>query len=348
MKKKFHKYLILQFVSTVFGIFLVVTFAVSVVFYLFSHFDLITLNGRNDLFIFIILSLISVFIGTLAFLHISKRLFKPIETLQNSMEKVSDGDFSIRLNENQQAIELRNLYANFNNMTSALESTETLRNDFVSNVSHEFKTPLSVIKGYTQLLQQNDLTSEERQVYYQRILDSTTQLATLSEHILSLTKLETQVVTIEKNPFYLDEQIREIILFLQPNWESKQLNLELDLPPTLIIANEELLYQVWLNLLDNSIKYSQIGGLITVDIQQTSDALAVLIQDAGQGISAKNLPLIFDKFYQEDVSRQASGNGLGLALAKKITDIHGFHISITSTKNQGTKALVTMPLNTLV
>ncbi|MPN21681.1 Alkaline phosphatase synthesis sensor protein PhoR [bioreactor metagenome] len=232
------------------------------------------------------------------------------------------------------------MYQDFNVMVQELNSIETLRNDFVSNVSHEFKTPLSTIQGYVQLLQNPDLSGEERQVFLQRIIEGITQLSQLTENVLKLNKLENQHTLMEKKEFRLDEQIREVILFLQPKWEKEQLQLDIQMEKVKYFGNEELLYQVWLNIMDNAIKYNLPTGKISVKLAQTKEEVVLEVTDSGIGMNEGTVTKIFDKFYQGDTSHQNAGNGLGLSLVKKILELHQARIDYSSIENVGTTVMI--------
>ena len=261
------------------------------------------------------------------------------------MSKVSKGDFTVQLDEQQQMEDVEELYHDFNVMVKELSSIETLRNDFVSTVSHEFKTPIATIKGYVQLLQNEELSKEERQIYLERMLDGTHQLTHLTDNILKLSKLENQGIGLDFQYFRLDEQIREVSLFLQPKWEQLNLSLDLDLPWTEYYGNEEFLYQVWLNLMDNAIKYSRKNSNIRVYLKNDNAGQTIMISDEGIGMTEDVADRIFDKFYQSDTSRKTKGNGLGLALAKQIIELHHGTIKVNSSPNKGSNFKIFLPSN---
>ena len=256
------------------------------------------------------------------------------------MSKVATGDFSIRMEEPSKVAEVQQLYKDFNVMVQELNSIETLRNDFVSSVSHEFKTPLATIQGYVQLLQAPDIPEEEKQVFLQRLIENITQLSQLTENILKLNKLENQSVKIEKHKFRLDEQIREVIVFLQPKWEGLKLHIDLD--TVFYEGNEEFLYQVWLNIMDNAIKYNQPDGKIEIRLTQNATDILLEVTDSGLGMNEETQNRIFEKFYQGDTSRQMAGNGLGLSLVKKILELHEGTIRYNSIPEIGTTAVISL------
>lgn len=200
---------------------------------------------------------------------------------------------------------------------------ETLRNDFIVNVSHEFKTPIAAIEGYATLMQDQELSPEERADYSRLIIESTRQLSSLSSNILKLSKLENQEIVGGKKEFALDEQLRQALLLLEAQWNDKGINLELTLEPVVYYGNEELLMQVWLNLLSNAIKFTDNGGEVAVSLLSAEDAVTVRIADSGTGMTEEVMKRIFEKFYQGDKSRSAEGNGLGLPLVRRIVELSG-------------------------
>lgn len=292
----------------------------------------------------IVMGTVSAVLGTV-FSHFAGR--KPIEMLSQVSEatkEISKGNFDVHLDEQSKIEEIQTMAKNFNLMARELAGTEMLRNDFIENVSHEFKTPLASIEGYTTLLQQKGLSEEKRQEYISRILTSTRSLSSLTGNILLLSNLENQQIEIKKGKFSLDEQLRETILNQESAWTDKQLELDINLECVDIVACQELLYHVWQNLIGNAIKFTPEGGMIHVHLWQKENTAIVTVSDNGCGISAEALPRIFEKFYQADRSHHKAGNGLGLSLAKRIIDLHGGTIAVQSIPDQGTTFTVTLPL----
>lgn len=342
MRNKLRSKLWIYLASIIFLLILTTFIVFTFIIYLIARFNL--LSGQERFFpIFIFISAFSIIISSGVSAIVGKRILKPIAELRKSMNQVTQGDFSIQMNQVYTIDEVSDLYTDFNIMVKELGSTETLRNDFVSSVSHEFKTPITIIQGYVQLLQDSELTPEERAEFYQRILEGTQQLATLSDNILKLTKLETQNSDIEKADFRLDEQIREVILFLQPKWERRNLSLDIELPNAVYNGSEEFLYQVWLNILDNAIKYNKENGHISVKLEEKSSVFLVEIVDSGVGMTDAEAEKSFDKFYQADRSRKTEGNGLGLSLSQKIIELHKGHIRVNSKLDIGTVFVIELP-----
>lgn len=299
---------------------------------------------ENFFFALFFMTLFSVIISTGVSALVGRKILQPITELRQGMNKVAEGDLSIQMEQSPRVDEVKDLFEDFNIMVNELASIETFRNDFVTSVSHEFKTPIAIIRGYVQLLQTADLSEAEKVEFYQRILEGTQQLSALTDNVLQLTKLENQTMDLEKNFFRIDEQIREVILFLQPKWEKAKLNLVIDLVTINYFGKEELLYQVWLNIFDNAIKYSTIGGNITVSMTEKSEKIRIEIVDQGIGMETEEVGRAFDKFYQADTSRKTQGNGLGLSLCQKIIDLHQGTIRVNSKKNVGTVVVIQLPI----
>lgn len=326
-------------------IFIIFTFTAILMFgiaMILYHNGFFPTNKGLPVFPILFLFSMSIFIGTIISIFVSKIILKPIINFTMGVEKVSNGDFNISLNEKSQIKELQNLIHNFNRMTHELASIETLRNDFVTNVSHEFKTPISSIEGYATLLQDNSLSDSERLEYCDMIMESTKQLGTLTGNILLLSKLENQNVVANPQEFRLDEQIRQAILLLESKWTSKNIDLEILLDKITYTGNESLLMQVWMNLIDNAIKFTSEYGTIEIVLRKKDTSILFQIRDSGCGISSDAVTHIFDKFYQGDLARKTEGNGLGLALVKVILNFSGGSISVESKEGYGTTFYVTL------
>lgn len=342
MKNKLRSKLWIYLSSMIFVLILSTFIVFTMIIYLISKLHVFSVQERSFP-AFILIAAFSIIVSSGVSAMIGKRILQPIAELRKSMNQVAQGDFSIQMNQIYAVDEVKDLYADFNIMVKELGSTETLRSDFVSNVSHEFKTPITIIQGYVQLLQDSELTMAERTEFYQRILEGTQQLATLSDNILKLTKLETQNSEIERKPFRLDEQIREVILFLQPKWEKRNLGLDIELPKAVYDGNEEFLYQVWLNIIDNAIKYNKENGAISVKLREEDAAFFIEVFDEGVGMTAEESEKSFDKFYQADRSRKTEGNGLGLSLSQKIIELHQGSIHVNSKLAIGTVFIIELP-----
>ncbi len=281
------------------------------------------------------------------------RLLRPLQRLVLALKTVASGDLSVRLPEDNWWSEIRETNSSFNKMMKELNSLELLQSDFIQNVSHEIKTPLASVRGYASLLNSTDL-NEEQQEYVNRILTGSDQLATMTGNILQLSKLENQQISPSYRDFLLDEQIRQIILTMEPLWSKKNLNLEIDLPECPFCGSEELLAQVWTNILSNAIKFTPENGTISVSLltdQPSSSNLepapketpvSVIIRDSGCGMSPEVQKHIFDKFYQGDRSHSGNGNGLGLALVQRILLLVGGSVEVSSEVGKGSCFTVTL------
>ena len=229
-------------------------------------------------------------------------------------------------------------------MTDELASTEMFRNDFINNFSHEFKTPIVSIRGFAKQLQNDELSDEQRSEYIDIIVKESDRLASMSSNILLLTKFENQQMVTDKTAFYLDEQIRKCILLLEKTWSKKNIDLDIDLQEIRYYSNEEMLSHVWLNILNNAIKFTPENGAVAVKCYRDSSTVTVKITDNGIGMDDKTQKHIFDKFYQGDASHTIVGNGLGLPLAKRVVTLCGGKITVKSKMGKGTTFIVRLPI----
>lgn len=271
-----------------------------------------------------------------------RNLFKPFEDISRAYKKISKGDYSIHLNYDGKITELADTIENFNYMAQELASVEMIRNDFIANVSHEFKTPLSSLNGYLTLLQDNSISVTERNEYISKAFFSIEKLNDLTDNILRLSKLEHQTILDEPVVYRLDEQLREAIVLLEPKWNRKNIDFEIDMPEVVYKGQKSMLFQVWTNILSNAIKFSYDSGIITVKLEVSDSHCKIYIGDSGIGMTEEQQRHIFDKFYQADTSRQSQGNGLGLALCKEILLKCSGKIYVTSTSGKGTVFLVSL------
>lgn len=286
------------------------------------------LTDIDSLFlIFLLVLIFCLIIGAIVTIFFSKWFFDPIKKLRTAMGKVADGDFSVRLQTKSSSKEVQEVYSGFNLMADELTSTEILQSDFVSNVSHEFKTPINAIEGYTTLLQGCDDLDEEHQQYVEKILFNTKRLSTLVGNILLLSKIENQEIQTHQTTFRLDEQIRQSIVALEPAWTEKEIELDVDLDDIVYTGSENLLHHVWNNLIGNAIKFNPQFGLLKLSLKKEDSTIVFTVTDSGPGLSEEAMKHLFDKFYQADTARKEEGNGLGLALVKRILTIVNGKIS---------------------
>lgn len=289
------------------------------------------------------IGILTILLGTGIAAYTSTKMLSPILKINDAAKKVAKGDFSVRLEEKSIAKEIEEIATSFNIMVRELANTETLRNDFVSNVSHEFKTPLSAIEGYTTLLQDENLSKQEQAQYIERILENTGRLTRLTQSILSLSQLENQEIVLQKENYMLDEQIRRVLLGYEPLWEEKELTIDLSLEATPFFGSKSLLAQVWSNLIDNAIKFSRTGGTLSIGCRADNGTVCVFVRDTGVGMAEDVKKHAFDKFYQGERSHSMKGNGLGLALVKRIVVLCGGSIRLESEEGKGTKITVLLP-----
>lgn len=275
---------------------------------------------KPSMLLFIVLIVVSLAIGALITSFVAKYFFGPIRKLSNKMDQVASGDFTVRLDDHSPSNEIMEVYSGFNMMASQLQATEILQSDFVSNVSHEFKTPINAIQGYSTLLQSCDSLTADQQKYLDKILFNTQRLSHLVDSVLLLSKIENQTIPTKSKQYRLDEQIRQSIVGLEPLWDKQETSFDIDLECILYTGNEMLMHHVWNNLINNAIKFSPKGSTVTIRLVQEGNNAVFTIDNAGEHLSDDAIRHLFDKFYQADSSHKAEGNGLGLALVKRILD----------------------------
>lgn len=286
--------------------------------------------------------IMSILIGISVTIFTTIIILNPIKKLNIAMSKVSNGDFKIRVETKSKIEEIKNLYDSFNIMVKELESTEILQTDFVSNVSHEFKTPINAIEGYITLLD-DDSVSDEQKEYVKKIAYNTKRLTELINGILLLSKLENQAIETKKDKFRLDEQIRKSIVTLEIKWTEKNIGFDIDMDKIVYNGNENLLIHVWDNLLSNAIKFSPNDSDIKISLKKENNLIVFKISDKGPGIKEEDYTHVFDKFYQGDPSHHVEGNGLGLALVKKIVNINDGIIKVNNNIDSGCTFTVILP-----
>lgn len=300
---------------------------------------------RNPLTLILAFYVFGFIIATVLTLYISRYILSPVEQLSDASKKVAHGDFTVQIPLDSDSDELNVTISNFNSMVRELRSIETLRDDFIANVSHEFKTPLSAIEGYAMLLQEKNLGDKEREECARKILQSTARLNDLTGNILLLSKLDNQNYPQENTTFSLDEQIRQAILMFESVWTKKQIDIDCDMPDVSFVGPQSLLNHVWINLIGNAVKFvkGDGSGRIIVRLTPNEKNVVVTVADNGIGMDDKTIAHIFEKFYQGDTSRRSSGNGLGLALCKKIVEsLHGT-ITAKGTPGEGSVFTVVLP-----
>lgn len=345
--KKYHKSILT--LKDYFGFFLLIASSISASLFIFFQYSSIdtsdilssaSINFGNVLMItFICTSIYGIW------KHFNVEI--PVNRILEETENIMNGQFGNGIEEIHKDPKKYNefdvIIHNLNMMSKELQNIETLRSDFVSNVSHEMKTPLAAIQNYATLLQENDLSEEERKEYSMAILSSAKHLSELTGNILRLNKLENQVLPDKKNTFNLSEQIIQSIFHFDDAIEEKKINVNTDIEEGIhITADEELLSIVWNNLISNAIKFTGVNGTIEIKVHQVNNQIKVTVSDNGIGMNPDTQKHIFEKFYQGDTSHSEKGNGLGLALVKRIIDMENGEIDVTSKINEGSSFTVTL------
>lgn len=349
-KKPVRKYRIslALMLSGIVMIFLLITSAIVavVIFFLVSRGTLLVGDKELNFGSFILLlSLLSLGIGTTLAASTSRLSLKPINKIINGMNKLASGDYSARLSFKGPFGKIpfmAELTNSFNTMAHTLETTKVVHTDFINSFSHEFKTPIVSVAGFAKLLRREDLPKEKRDEYLQVIEEESMRLSQMATNVLDLSKIENQSSLNDVVSFNLSEQIRTCILMLENKWEKKNIELSLQFDEYYITGSEELLKHVWINLLDNAIKFTFDDGKIEIKINEDAKIVCVQIINTGAPIPDKSIDRIFEKFYQADASHSTEGNGVGLAVVKKITDLHGGTVTAES-ENGFNTFTVTLP-----
>lgn len=283
----------------------------------------------------ITVALMSYFIG--------RRVLTPLVKLSSASKEVARGNFDVTVSDSSKMEEVQSTFRNFNAMVRELRSISTLSSDFIANVSHEFKTPLSVIEGYAMLLQDDRLTAQEREDYLNKILINTRRLNTLVGNILMLSKMETKPLPEQYTRFRLDEQLRQVVAQLEPQWSAKGISFRVRLDEVELLGWEQVLPYVWSNLISNAIKFSPSGSVIALTLLEQRECAVVTVSDRGCGMEPDVQERIFEKFYQGDTSHKAEGNGLGLALVRQIVELSQGVVEVESQPGKGSTFRVILP-----
>ncbi|ACJ80481.1 envelope stress sensor histidine kinase HitS [Bacillus paranthracis] len=349
-RERMNKVKILKVIGAVLALFSFLTIIWSIAFYVSSS-VINALEIRvspfvtfliSDMVGFVFIVLIWVLIGVLMRPKREAMIWTIIEPIQ----KIAKGDFSVKIrNEEKYNGEIGVLVKSINDMTDELNAMEKMRQEFVSNVSHEIQSPLTSIKGFARALQDNNLSEEKREHYLTIIETETTRLSKLSQNLLKLTLLESEEYTPERVTYRLDQQLKQIVLNSEPLWAEKEIELDLDLEKVHITADQESMSQVWINLIHNSIKFTPSSGTISIKLKEYETLVEVRIRDTGIGISEEQKQHIFERFYKADSSRNRAygGSGLGLAIVKKVLDLHQGEIKVESEEGSGTEFIVRIP-----
>lgn len=270
------------------------------------------------------------------------------DSVIKAQEKISEGDFNLSMDKNAEGLgPFGELVDSVNNMAFELNKMEKMRQEFISNVSHEIQSPLTSIRGFAQALRNNKLSHENRLHYLNIIESESMRLSKLSDNLLKLASLEADTIKFESRVYRLDKQLRRIILACEPQWSNKNIDIDVSLEEIEIKADEDMMSQVWINLINNSIKFTSEGGKISVNLHQQGEIIEFKISDTGIGIAEEDQRHIFDRFYKADKSRKPSikGSGLGLSIVKKIVDMHNGTIDVQSKLGTGTTFTVSLQRN---
>lgn len=340
MRKKHHSELWLYFTGVVFATIFAVFLVLSLLWLGLFGLGFIEIDPRGRHIPILLFAAGSLLLGGIIAIYVGKLIIRPIQNMSNAFDELSKGNFDVRISEDGKIVEIKEMARRFNAMAHDLSHIETLQSDFVANVSHEFKTPIASIEGYATLLQNHNLTQEKHNRYVEKILENSRRLSSMSGNILLLSKLENQEMVPNQSEYRLDEQIRQCVLMLESKWTAKEIELDIALEKITYFGCQGLLEQVWLNLLDNAIKHSPVGGIIRIKANNEDNKICVAITDHGDGMTEEVQKHIFEKFYQGDPSRKTEGNGLGLALVKRIMNLCKGSVSVCSVPAQGATFVV--------
>lgn len=332
------------FIAGAAAILLVALLVATMLEYTFKKLNIISIIGigTSGWYWIVIFIATSIVIGlALAFL-LGRIIFKPINKIVDGMERLSEGDFSTRISLGKYD-EIKKIENSFNTLATELQKTEILRSDFINDFSHEFKTPIVSISGLIALLKNENLPEEKRLQYLLVMEEEANRLTQMTSNALYLSKIETQGILTNKESFNVSEQIRASLLLLERKWTEKNINPSLDFEEYTISANEDMLKQVWVNLIDNAIKFSNPDSEIEITAYADENTLTVKIGNFGTEIPESDYDAIFNKFYQCDKSRSSEGNGIGLSIVKHIINLHNGEIKVES-KNGKTAFTVILPM----
>ncbi|MDQ6419473.1 HAMP domain-containing sensor histidine kinase [Paenibacillus sp. LHD-117] len=299
----------------------------------------------GDVRVLLALLLGYAFLISLALIVILTRtIVKPLKALEAATERIAGGNYRMELNMSRND-EIGDLARHFSRMAQSLERLDEMRQQFVANVSHEFQTPVTSIQGFTQAILNGETSPEEEREYLSIIHEESKRLSSLSKGLLTLAALDRETGLPKRDKFRLDEQLRQVLIVTEWQWSQKSLDIELDLPEVTVSGDEGLMYQVWMNLISNSIKFCRPGDRIVLDIADGREGIVVTVTDTGIGIPASDLPYLFDRFYKADKARNraVAGSGLGLSIARRIIELHEGRIDVTSVPGSGTSFSVTLP-----
>ena len=272
---------------------------------------------------------------------IIKNIYRQYADLAEGLEKAAEGDFYAKLDPSK-AGAMTTVYKNFNRVTDELKKVRNMQEDFVNNYSHELRTPISSIKGFAEMLLEEDVSENERKKYLKIILDSANRLTNLAEESIIMTKLDSQVI-LEKEEYSLSEQIRNCIIMLEPGWSVKNININAEIEEISYTGNKDIMQHLWINLMSNAIKYNKENGELNISLKRNNDKkIVVTISDSGIGMTEEQLSHIFEKYYQVEKSKTIQGLGLGLTIVNRILNLVNGEIEVTSKLGEGSTFTVTL------
>ena len=294
---------------------------------------------RDVVLILLLLAAVGLWVYT-----VTHNATNPMTEISRAMRKIADGNYDVKLVTGEDGKEFTQLEKDFNGMVTQLKNNEYLHKDFSSNISHEFKTPLAIIKGYADLLQSDDLSEEERKLYSGQIAQESARLTSLTSNLLKLSSLDYNETHMKRTQFSLDEQIRQVVLAMEAKWSAKNIRMDLELKNIEFTGEEELMNQVWMNLIDNAVKFTPEGGKVTVTTVKTKEQISVTVEDDGIGMSEETMNHVFEQFYRGDTENRYEGSGLGLSLVQRIVHLHGGSVLVESVQGSGSIFMVTLPV----
>ncbi len=320
---KMKSQLTLGFILSVAAILIISVMIVVILEYFIIQTNLIADNTleNSGLLLILLFGLASIIVGTALSTIVSSIMLKPIDLLIQGMARLSDGDYTTRINLGKYQV-MKNMANSFNMLATELQHTEILRSDFVNDFSHELKTPLVSVNGLITLLKNENLSPEKRRQYLEIIEEETNRLAELTTNMLNLSKIEKQEILTDKIQVNISEQIRTCLLLLEKKWGKKNLSFSLEFDEVFVEGNEDMLKQVWMNIIDNAIKFSEHESEITISLERVDRFVSVSITNRGIEIKEEEISKIFNKFYQVGSGSSREGNGIGLSIVKRIIELH--------------------------
>ncbi|MBO5789495.1 MAG: HAMP domain-containing histidine kinase [Clostridia bacterium] len=287
----------------------------------------------NTIFVAIMIGLASALVGSFLFRFAFRLWLEPVNHVLEGMSLLAEGKYDTRISINSRW-GMSQMQDGFNRLAGELQNVEILRSDFINNFSHEFKTPLVSIRGLAGLMKSKELPREKQITYLDIIEEEAKRLSFMTTNVLQISKLENQTILTDRVRYNLSEQLRRCLLLLEKQWSQKDLSLMVEFDEFYVVANEDMMSHVWVNLLDNAIKFADNGGSVLIDITQNGSWLTVKVGNTGPAIPPEEMTKIFTKFYQVDQSHAKSGNGIGLSIAKYVIELHKGTISVSRDEEQ--------------